>query len=53
MRSAGFLALVTATLEVDRCAYLVCEVLAHRLASQLSSPGFWFHSGRSSVTISV
>ena len=53
MRSAGLLALVTATLEVGHCAYPVCGALAHRLASQLSSPGFWFHSGRSSVTISV
>ena len=27
--------------------------VAHRLASQLSSPGSWFHSGRSSLTMSV
>ena len=26
--------------------------VVHRLASQLSSSGFWFHSGRSSVTMS-
>ena len=53
MRSAGLLALVTATLGVEHCAYPVCEGLAHRLASQLSSPGFWFHSGRLSVTMLV
>jgi retron-type reverse transcriptase len=53
MRSAGLLALVTATAGGRALRITLPGAEAHRLASQLSSPGSWFHSGRSSVTMSV
>src|SRR6266704_2734626 len=53
MRSAGLPGLVTATLGGRALRITFPGAEAHRLASQLSSPGSWFHSGRSSVTMSV
>jgi RNA-directed DNA polymerase len=50
MRSAGLPGLVGAGSASERCAYPFVDAVAHRLASQLSSPASWFHSGRSSVT---
>jgi RNA-directed DNA polymerase len=53
MRSVGLSGLVRALLGGRALRITFSVVVAHSLVSQVSSPGSWFHSGRSLVTMSV
>ena len=53
MRSVGLSGLVRALLGGRALRITFSVVVAHSLASQVSSPGSWFHSGSSSVMMSV